>query len=85
VLVVSRKRNEAIMIGDGVEVRVLRTGREAVRLGITAPPHIAVYRREIYDQIRAANATAAGSAATPDVVDQLRRRIDKGRPPEPER
>jgi carbon storage regulator len=85
VLVVSRKRNEAIMIGDGVEVRVLRAGRDAVRLGITAPSHIAVYRREIYDQIRAANATAAGTAATPDVVDQLRRRIDNVRSQEPER
>ena len=84
-LVVSRKRNEAIMIGDGVEVRVLRAGRDAVRLGITAPPHIAVYRREIYDQIRAANATAAGTVATPDVVDQLRRRIDGVRSHEPER
>ena len=83
-LVVSRKRNEAIMIGDGVEVRVLRAGREAVRLGITAPPHVAVYRREIYDQIRAANATAAGTAATPDSVDLLRRRIEGVRPQDPD-
>lgn len=80
-LVVSRKRNEAIMIGDGVEVRVLRAGRDAVRLGITAPPHIGVYRREIYDQIRAANATAADASTTPDLVERLRRRI-AGHPPD---
>lgn len=74
-LVVSRKRNEAIVIGDGVEVRVLRSGRDGVRLGITAPPHVAVYRREIYDQIRAANATAAGASPNRDAVERLRRRI----------
>ena len=84
-LVVSRKRNEAIVIGDGVEVRILRAGRDAVRLGITAPPHIPVYRREIYDQIRAANATAAGTAATPDVVERLRRHIEAKTPEEPEK
>ena len=64
VLVVTRKRNEAIVIGDGIEVRVLRHGRDGVRLGITAPPHVAVHRQEIYDTIRAANASAAvGPAA----------------------
>jgi carbon storage regulator len=76
VLVVTRKRDEAIMIGDGIEVRVLRSGRDGVRLGITAPAHIAVHRREVYDAIRAANTSAA---ATPPrlqgLLSQLRRRI----------
>lgn len=74
-LVVTRKLNEAIVIGDGIEVRVLRHGRDGVRLGITAPPHVAVHRREIYDVIRAANATAA-SARPPirEIVDRLRDR-----------
>ena len=76
-LVVTRKRNEAIVIGDGIEVRVLRHGRDGVRLGITAPPHVAVHRQEIYDTIRAANTSAA--AAPSDVqglVDRLRGRIE---------
>ena len=47
------------MIGDGVEVRVLRVGREGVRLGIVAPPDVPVHRQEIYDQIREANRSAA--------------------------
>jgi carbon storage regulator len=77
VLVVTRKRDEAIMIGDGIEVRVLRSGRDGVRLGITAPAHVAVHRREVYDAIRAANTSAA---ATPPprlhgLLSQLRRRI----------
>ena len=62
VLVFTRKRNETIMIGDGVEVRVLRIGREGVRLGVTAPPSVPVHRREIYDQIREENQRAASHA-----------------------
>jgi carbon storage regulator len=63
VLVFTRKRNETIMIGDGVEVRVLRIGREGVRIGITAPPTVPVHRREIYDLIREENRRAASPAA----------------------
>ncbi|MEW6321200.1 MAG: carbon storage regulator CsrA [Acidobacteriota bacterium] len=59
-LVFTRRRNEAVMIGDGVEVRVLRIGRDGVRIGVTAPPAVAVHRREVYDQIRDENRTAAG-------------------------
>jgi carbon storage regulator len=59
VLVFTRKRDEAIIIGDGIEVRVLRVGRDGVRLGVTAGKHVPVHRKEVYDQIRAANATAA--------------------------
>jgi carbon storage regulator len=59
VLVFTRKRHEAIVIGDGIEVRVLRVGRGGVRLGVTAPSSISVHRREIYDQIRQENPVAA--------------------------
>jgi len=87
VLVFSRKRDEAIVIGDGIEVRVLRTGRAGVRLGVTAPSSIAVHRREIYDLIRVENAVAARS---PDELGRLmarlrttRRRVAPGaRPPD---
>lgn len=58
-LVFTRRRDEAIVIGEGVEVRVLRTGKDAVRIGVTAPPHVLVHRREIYDAVKAANQTAA--------------------------
>ena len=61
-LVFTRKRNETIMIGDGIEVRVLRIGREGVRLGVTAPPSVPVHRREVYDQIRDENQKAATAA-----------------------
>lgn len=60
-LVFSRKRDEAIVIGDGIEVRVLRTGKDAVRIGVTAPADVLVHRREVYDAVRAANQSAAAT------------------------
>ena len=62
-LVFTRKRNDAIIVGDGIEIRVLRVGRDSVRLGVTAAPHVPVHRREVYDQIRAANTAAAADPA----------------------
>lgn len=47
------------MIGDGIEVQVLRTGRDGVRLGIVAPATVPIHRREVYTQIRDANQAAA--------------------------
>jgi carbon storage regulator len=77
-LVVTRKLNEGIVIGDGVEVRVLRTGRDGVRLGISAPPHVPVHRREVYDLIRAANTSAAESSSElSGLVQQWRTRTEK--------
>ena len=73
-LVFTRKRDEAIIIGDGIEVKVLRVGRDGVRIGVTAAPNVTVHRLEIYDQIRAANASsAADSGSAHDLVLRLRR------------
>ena len=77
-LVVTRKLNEAIVIGDGIEIVVLRNGREGVRLGIKAPSHVPVHRREIYDTIKTANASAAArSAQSEGLVERLRQRIEQ--------
>ena len=51
-LVLSRQRDETIMIGDNVEITIVDIRGDKVRLGITAPPHIAVHRKEVYDAIR---------------------------------
>ncbi|HBT78338.1 MAG TPA: carbon storage regulator [Planctomycetaceae bacterium] len=50
-LVLSRYRDESIIIGDDVVVTVVDVRGDRVRLGIQAPPHISVHRREIYDAI----------------------------------
>lgn len=62
-LVFTRRRGETIMIGDGIEVQVLRVGRDGVRLGVVAPAHVPVHRREIYSQICEANRAAANPSA----------------------
>ena len=60
-LVFTRRRRETIMIGDGISIEVLRIGRDGVRLGVVAPPDVAVHRKEIYDQICEANQKAAAA------------------------
>ncbi len=73
-LVFTRKLDEAIVIGDGIEVRVLRVGRDSVRIGVSAAPHVPVHRREIYDQIKAANVSAVADAGSvDDVIQRLRK------------
>ena len=51
-LVLTRKRNESIMIGDDIEVSVLSVAGEKVRIGIEAPRDIPVFRKEIYLEIQ---------------------------------
>lgn len=51
-LVLSRQRDETIMIGDDVEITIVDIRGDKVRLGITAPPDVAVHRKEVYDAIR---------------------------------
>jgi carbon storage regulator len=50
-LVLTRKPGQSIMIGDGVEVQVLSVAGEKVRLGITAPREVSIFRNEVYDRI----------------------------------
>lgn len=73
-LVLSRQRDETIMIGDEIELTVVDIRGDKVRLGIKAPTRIAVHRKEVYDAIRRENEQAAcltggdlGSVG-PDVV-----------------
>jgi len=51
-LVLSRRKDESIMIGDDVEVTIVDVRGDKVRLGITAPRKIPVHRREVYEAIR---------------------------------
>ncbi|MBA4291861.1 carbon storage regulator [bacterium] len=60
-LVLTRKVNQSIVIGDGVEVVVLEVRGEQVRIGIKAPRDVAVHRKEIYEQIQEENVTASGT------------------------
>lgn len=58
-LVLSRQRDETIMIGDDIEVTVVDIRGDKVRLGINAPKEVAVHRKEVYEAIRRENREAA--------------------------
>jgi carbon storage regulator len=57
-LVLSRQRDETIMIGDDVEITVVDIRGDKVRLGISAPTHIPVHRKEVYEAIKRENRSA---------------------------
>ncbi|MCH8146473.1 MAG: carbon storage regulator CsrA [Planctomycetes bacterium] len=58
-LVLSRQRDETIMIGDDVQITIVDIRGDKVRLGISAPRHIQVHRKEVYDAIKRENEAAA--------------------------
>ena len=58
-LVLSRQKNQTIMIGDNIEITVIDVRGDKVRLGITAPTHIPVHRKEVYEAIKRENKAAA--------------------------
>jgi carbon storage regulator len=86
VLVLSRKLNQAIMIGDDIRIVVVAVDRDTVKLGIEAPRAVPVHRSEVYEEIQRTNRAAAGQpepapAQTARVADLTRGR----RPPAPKR
>jgi carbon storage regulator len=82
-LVFTRRRQETIMIGDGIEVRVLRVGRDGVRLGIVAPASVPVHRLEVYSQIRQVNQSAATAAAVgPSLAARIRKKTGESGAPD---
>ncbi len=58
-LVLSRKTNESIMISNEIEVKIVEVKGDYVKLGITAPKHVPVHRKEIYEAIKRENEQAA--------------------------
>jgi carbon storage regulator len=63
-LVLSRTRDETIMIGDDIEITVVDIRGDKVRLGINAPGHVPVHRKEVYDAIKRENRQAAQISPT---------------------
>ena len=57
-LALSRKKNEAIIVNNNVEITILEVKGDQVKIGITAPKEVPVYRKEVYLQIQEANTEA---------------------------
>jgi carbon storage regulator len=64
-LVLSRQRDQTIMIGDEIEITVIDIRGDKVRLGIRAPRSVSVHRKEVYDAIRNENRSAAEAPLNP--------------------
>ncbi|MNI77599.1 hypothetical protein D3C73_1339040 [compost metagenome] len=70
VLVLSRKKGESIMIGDQIEIMVLDVDSDVIKIGITAPRHVEILRKELYAVIRDSNVE---SAIQSDTIDELKK------------
>lgn len=72
-LVLARKLDQRIMIGDNVEISVVEIKGDTVKLGIAAPRSVKVYRYEVYEAIQAENIEASRTPAgdLPDLGDLL--------------
>jgi carbon storage regulator len=74
-LVLSRQRDETIIIGDDIEITVVDIRGEKVRLGINAPAHVPVHRKEVYEAIkREKQAAALAKGEPPGQVESLAKR-----------
>jgi carbon storage regulator len=60
-LILTRKTDEKIMIGDDITITIIETRGDQVRIGVEAPKNVKVFRREIFDAIKAENKAAAES------------------------
>lgn len=67
-LALSRKKDEAIIINNNIEITIIEVKGDQVKLGISAPISVPIYRKEVYLQIQEANKLAS----TPEAVDALK-------------
>ena len=70
-LALSRKKNEALVINNNIEITVLEVKGEQVKLGISAPKEVPVYRKEVYIQIQNANKEAMSAENFESLKDLL--------------
>ena len=71
-LALSRKKNEALVLNNNIEVTVLEIKGEQVKLGITAPKEVPVYRKEVYIQIQEANKASSDTSGMDALKDLLK-------------
>lgn len=62
-LVLTRKKGEVIKIGDDIEITIVAAKGEQVKIGISAPKNVEIYRKEVYEEIMAENQQASADVA----------------------
>ena len=70
-LTLSRKLNESIMINNDIEITIAEIKGDQVKIGITAPKDVPIYRKELYLQIQEANKEANAQTNPLEVIEQL--------------
>ena len=70
-LALSRKKGEALMINNDIEITILEIKGEQVKIGFSAPKEVPVYRKEVYIQIQEANKAASDTAGVEQLANLL--------------
>ena len=76
-LVLSRKINESIIIGENIEVKIVDVSGRSVKLGINAPKNVSVHRKEIFDAIKEENIQAVSKENLVSFVDYFKNQQNK--------
>lgn len=81
-LVIARKENEVIKIGDDIEIKILNIGQNTVKLGIEAPKEVLISREELLNEIKNTNITTANSqkqidSKTNEILSSLKEQLFK--------
>ena len=70
-LVLTRKKGEAIVLGDNIEITVLGIDGDQIKLGINAPKNVDIYRKEVYLSIQEENKKAANQSVSLDALHSI--------------
>lgn len=71
-LILTRKKGESIRIGDTIEIKIVAVDGDQIKLGISAPREIDIYRQEIYEAIQQENSQAATGQLPDDVLQAMK-------------
>jgi len=77
-LVLTRKTGQKLIIDNDIEVVILETRGESVKIGINAPKHVSVFREEIYDEIRRTNRESREGNVSASELSQVLNLMDPG-------